>query len=128
MSDEKKKILALDDQQSMRNILSFALKKVFDIETVGTFDEAVQKGKSGAFEMVLLDIVLDNDKDDSIGVATEIQNSGANVPVAFLTSLAPDSLEPDQKERADKLNNVKFYQTKPINPPELIEKIKNVIG
>ena len=33
-------------------------------------------------------------------------------------------VEDEQKERAEALRNVKFYQTKPITPGELIEKIK----
>lgn len=127
MSD-KKKILALDDQQSMRNIISFALKKEFDITVAGTSDEAIGKAKEGGFDFVLLDIVLDDDSRDGIGVAQELQSLGINVPVAFLSSMNRDTLDPDMAERVATLNNIKFYQTKPIAPPALISKIKEVVG
>lgn len=125
---EKKKVLALDDQKSMQNILNFALKKDFDVTVVGTSNEAVEKSKADRFDFVLLDITLDNDSTDGIGVAQQIQNAGVNTPVAFLTSLTEEGLEEDQKKRAKVLRNVKFYQTKPIAPAELIGKIKSVIG
>ena len=127
MSD-KKKVLALDDQKSMQNILSFALKKDFDITVVGTSKEAVDKGRAEKFDFILLDIVLDNDSTDGIGVAQELQASGSTTPLAFLSSHAEDSLEEGQKQRSKTLRNVRFYQTKPIMPNELIAKIKGVTG
>jgi DNA-binding response OmpR family regulator len=125
---EKKKVLALDDQKSMQNILSFSLKKDFDVTTVGTSTEAIEQGKSGGFDFVLLDIVLDNDDTDGIGVAQVLQDAGVNVPVAFLSSLTEDSLGDDQKERIKTLNNIKFYQTKPIQPADLVAKINGAIS
>ena len=127
MSD-KKKVLALDDQKSMQNILNFALKKDFEVTVVGKAADAVESAKSGSFDFILLDIVLDNDTMDGISVATEIQQAGVNAPVAFLSSLTQDSLEDEQKERIGGLRNVKFYQTKPITPGELIEKIRGATG
>jgi len=125
---EKKKVLALDDQQSMRNIVSFALKKDFDVTVAATSDEAISKAKEGGFDFVLLDIVLDDDSRDGIGVAQELQSLGINIPVAFLSSMDKATLDPDMASRVETLNNIKFYQTKPISPPELIEKIKGVVG
>ena len=40
---EKKKVLALDDQKSMQNIMKFALKNDFDVTVVGTADNAVSQ-------------------------------------------------------------------------------------
>lgn len=127
MSD-KKKVLVLDDQKSMQNILSFALKKDFDVTVVGKSQEAVEKAKDGGFDFILLDITLDNDTTDGIGVARQIEDSGINVPMAFLSSMTEESLADDQKERVRALRNIRFYQTKPITPMELISKIKNVTG
>jgi len=42
---EKKKVLALDDQKSMQNIMKFALKSDFDVTVVGRADESVAKEK-----------------------------------------------------------------------------------
>lgn len=126
--EEKKKVLALDDQKSMQNILSFALKKDFDVAVVGTSNDAVEKAKANKFDFILLDITLDNDTTDGIGVAQQIQGAGVNTPVAFLTSMTEESLADEQKERVKTLRNIRFYQTKPIAPAELIGKIKNIIG
>ncbi len=126
--EQKKKVLALDDQKSMQNILNFALKKDFDVTVVGSSNEAVEKAKADRFDFILLDITLDNDPTDGIGVAQQIQNAGVNTPVAFLTSLTEEGLEEDQKKRAKVLRNVKFYQTKPIAPSDLIGKIKGFVG
>lgn len=125
---EKKKVLALDDQKSMQNILNFVLKKEFNVTVVGNSGDAVEKAKADRFDFILLDITLDNDSTDGIGVAQQIQDAGINTPVAFLTSLTEEGLEDDQKARVKALRNVKFYQTKPIAPPDLIGKIKGIIG
>ena len=79
-------------------------------------------------DFIMLDITLDEDRTDGIGVAQEIEAAGINTPVAFLSSMTRDSILDDQKQRADALKNVKFYQTKPIAPAELIAKIKDVTG
>lgn len=126
--EQKKKVLALDDQKSMQNILNFALKRDFDVTVVGSSKEAMEKVRSGNFDFILLDVTLENDSTDGIGVAQNIQAAGINTPVAFLTSLTHETLEEDQKERVKTLHNVKFYQTKPIAPADLIGKIMNVIG
>lgn len=126
--EEKKKVLALDDQKSMQNILNFALKRDFDVAVVGSSNEAVEKAKASKFDFILLDITLDNDVTDGIGVAQQIQGAGVNTPVAFLTSMTEESLTDEQKDRVKALRNIRFYQTKPIAPVELINKIKNIIG
>jgi CheY-like chemotaxis protein len=125
---EKKKVLALDDQKSMQNIMKFALKNDFDVTIVGTADEALAKAKEISFDFIMLDITLDDDRIDGIGVAQEIEAAGINAPLAFLSSMTKDSITDDQKQRADALKNVKFYQTKPIAPPELIAKINDVLA
>lgn len=123
-----KKVMALDDQKSMQNILSFALKKDFEVTTVGTAADAIETAKQGGFDFLLFDIVLDNDDTDGIGVAQKLQEIGVNTPFAFLSSMTEETLEPDMKERVKTLKNIKFYQTKPITPAGLVEKIKAVIG
>ncbi len=125
---EKKKVLALDDQKSMQNIMKFALKNEFDVTVVGKADEAVAKAKETSFDFIILDITLDDDRTDGIGVAQEIEAAGINTPIAFLSSMTKESITDDQRQRADALKNVKFYQTKPIAPPELTAKIKNAIA
>ena len=126
--DEKKRVMALDDQKSMQNILAFALKKDFDVTVVGKAHDAVEKARNGDFDFILLDITLDNDVSDGIGVAQQIQDVGINTPVAFLSSMTPETLADDQKERVKTLKNIRFYQTKPIAPLDLIKKIKDVTG
>ena len=122
---EKKKVLVLDDQRSMQSILKFALKSAFEVSVVGKADEAINAVKNEAFDFILLDITLDDDRTDGIGVAQELEQSGNNIPMAFLSSMTEETLADEQKERAQTLRNIRFYQTKPIAPPDLITKIKN---
>lgn len=124
---EKKKVLALDDQKSMQNILNFVLKKEFDVTVVGSSQDAIDRAKADRYDFILLDITLDNDSVDGIQVARQIQNAGINTPVAFLTSLSEEGLDDEQKTRIKALRNVKFYQTKPISPQDLIRKIKGIL-
>lgn len=123
-----KRVLILDDQRSMQNILKFALKNAFDVTVAGKADETIEMARNSSFDFILLDITLDNDRTDGIGVAQELEQSGHNIPMAFLSSMPESSLSDDQKQRAQNLKNIKFYQTKPIAPNELITKIRNFIG
>jgi len=90
--------------------------------------EAVEMVRRNAYDFILLDIMLDNDMTDGIGVSQQIQDAGINTPTAFLSSMTQETLADEQKERVKNLNNIKFYQTKPIAPLELIQKIKDVTG
>ncbi|HHD11155.1 MAG TPA: response regulator [Deltaproteobacteria bacterium] len=124
----KKRILTLDDQESMRNVFLFTLKKEFDVVVTSTAEETIEKAKTEPFDFILIDILLDTDRMDGIDVAMELERAGVNTPYGFLTSLSEESLEASQRERAKRLKNLKFYQTKPIPPAELINKIKSVTG
>ena len=90
---DKKKVLALDDQKSMRNMLGFVLKSDFDVTVVGHSSDAIREATGGDFDLVLLDITLDNDTMDGIAVAEELQGAGIDTPVAFLSSLNLESLD-----------------------------------
>ena len=94
---------------------------------VGKAQDAVDKARTESFDFILLDITLDGDRTDGIGVALELQDAGIATPVAFLTSLTPDTLSNDQKDRVAKLKNIKFYQSKPIAPLDLISKIRKAL-
>ncbi len=124
----KKRILTLDDQESMRNVFLFTLKKEFDVTVTSTAEETIRKAKTEHFDFILIDILLDTDNMDGIDVAMELERCGVNTPYGFLTSLAEENLEEDQRKRTGRLKNLKFYQTKPIAPAELTNKIKSVIG
>lgn len=124
----KKRILTLDDQESMRNVFLFTLKKEFDVTVASTAEETIEKAKTEPFDFILIDILLDSDRMDGIDVAMELERAGVNTPYGFLTSLSEESLEASQRERAKRLKNLKFYQTKPIAPAELINKIKSITG
>jgi len=124
----QKKVLALDDQRSMQNILRYALKKEFNVTVVGNADEAVRKAREGNFDFILIDINLDDDTTDGIDVAIRIEESGINAPIAFLSSMMEESLTDEQKEKVQRLHNLKFYQTKPISPLELSARIREVTG
>lgn len=126
--NEKKKVLALDDQKSMQNILNFALKKDFNISVVGKANDALNMAEKEEYDFILLDITLDDDLTDGIGVAQLIQDAGINVPTAFLSSMTRETLSIDQQDRVKTLRNIKFYQTKPISPQDLIKKIKDITG
>ncbi len=124
----KKKILTLDDQESMRNVFLFTLKKAFDVTVTSTAEETIEKARTEPFDFMLIDILLDTDRLDGIDVALELERAGINTPYGFLTSLVEENIEEGQRERIRMLKNLKFYQTKPIDPTELINKIKSITG
>lgn len=111
------KVLVVDDEQSIVDILDFNLKKE-GYETVCAFDgeEALSKWQSEKPDLILLDIMMP--KLDGIEVCKKIRQS-SNVPILMLTARA---------EEVDKVLGLELgaddYITKPFSVRELMARVK----
>ncbi len=58
MTEHKAKILIVDDEDGIRNLLSMALESEYVVCTAGTADEAISQARENRPQVVLLDIAL----------------------------------------------------------------------
>lgn len=113
----EKRILVVDDEQPIADILQFNLEKEgYGVVCAYDGDEALAKVEEQAFDIVLLDIMLPNR--DGMDVCREIRKN-YDMPVIMLT--AKDS-------EIDKVLGLELgaddYVTKPFSARELIARVK----
>lgn len=116
--EEKKKILAVDDESSILDLLKFNIEKEgFTFVSASDGEEGLQKVISETPDLVLLDVMLP--KIDGLTVCRKIRQEGINISVIMLSA---------RSEEIDKILGLEIgaddYITKPFSTRELIARIK----
>lgn len=112
------KILVVDDEKSIVDILSFNLKRE-GYDTVCAFDgkEGLEKARSESPDVILLDVMLPYM--DGFEVCSTLRKEGNNVPIIMITA---------REEETDKVfgleNGADDYITKPFSMRELMARVK----
>jgi two-component system chemotaxis response regulator CheY len=117
-----KTILTVDDSNSMRQAISFALRAAgFDVIEAGDGAEAVTK-LSGAIQMVITD--LNMPRMDGVELIKHIRTKSAqkHIPVMMLTTES----QPEKKEAA-KAAGATCWMVKPFKPDQLISVVNRVL-
>jgi len=112
-----KKILVVDDEKSIADIIKFNLEKEgFEVELSYDGEDAVRKIYSENPDLIILDIMLP--KKDGFQVLREIR-ANINTPVLMLTA---------KEEEVDKVLGLELgaddYITKPFSMRELVARVK----
>lgn len=117
MDDSKKKILVVEDEKSISDIIKYNLEKEgFTVLTAYDGEEAVNKQATSDPDLVLLDVMLP--KLDGFSVCKKIREK-STVPIIMLTA---------KEEEVDKVLGLELgaddYMTKPFGMRELLARIK----
>ncbi|WP_327085248.1 response regulator transcription factor [Nonomuraea sp. NBC_01738] len=120
MSGQEARLLVVDDEPNIRELLSASLRIAgFEVLVAADGREALQVAEASAPDLVVLDVMLPDL--DGLDVARRLRESGRNVPVLFAT--ARDAAE-------DKLAGLALgddYVTKPFSLEELLARIRAVL-
>lgn len=117
---EDKKILIVDDEPDILEILSYNLRKEgFQVETASNGEEGLQKAKLEVPHLVILDIMMP--QMDGVEVCRHLRNDRAfdNTMIAFLTAR-----DEDYSQIAALDVGGDDYITKPIKPRVLMSRVK----
>jgi len=119
----KAKILAVDDEKDILELLSYNLQKEgFDISTSTNGEDALKRIKTEAYDLLLLDLMLPGIQ--GLDLCKMLKSSGetASIPIIMLTA---------KSEELDKVVGLEMgaddYVTKPFSPRELIARVKAVL-
>ena len=117
MENQPKKILLVEDEKSISDILAFNLRKAgFAPDCAYDGEEGLRKALSATYDIVLLDIMLP--KLDGFKVLEGIRTR-SDVPVIMVTA------RDDEKDKIAGLENgADDYITKPFSVNELIARIR----
>ena len=86
-NEQRKRILVVDDEEDLREILRFNLEaEGFDVETAASAEEALSKFeiRNSKFEIILLDVMMD--RMSGFELAQRLRDAGDRTPIVFLTA------------------------------------------
>ncbi len=117
MNDTKKKILVVEDEKSISDIIKFNLEKEgFAVYTSYDGEDALVKQVTYDPDLILLDVMLP--KLDGFTVCKKVREK-SNIPIIMLTA---------KEEEVDKVLGLELgaddYMTKPFGMRELLARIK----
>ena len=115
-----KKILIIEDEQSILKLLSYNLEQEgYAVETATDGQVGLQMGLENKYDMILLDLMLPNM--DGMEICRELRQNRNEVPIIMLT--AKDS-------EIDKILGLEIgaddYITKPFSPREVLARMKAI--
>ena len=112
------RILIVEDEPSIALALDDDLRREgYETEVVADGATAVERGATGTFDLVLLDVMLP--KRDGFEVCRELRRLGVDTPIVLLTA---------RTQEAEKVLGLESgaddYVTKPYSPRELRARVK----
>ena len=119
-----KKILAVDDSGSLRQMVVFSLKAAgYQVVEAVDGQDGLDKAKAGAYDLILTDQNMP--RMDGLTLIRSLRSlpSYQSIPILMLTTEA--SAEMKAKGRAAGANG---WLVKPFDPQRLVEVVKKVIG
>lgn len=119
----KPKVLVIDDEQDIRDIISYNLtKENFEVEVAEDGEKGIEKTISFKPDIILLDVMMPNM--DGIEVCERIRNTPGleNTLICFLTARSED-----YSQIAGLEAGADDYITKPLKPKVLISRINAIL-
>lgn len=118
LDNNKKTILAVDDESSILDLLKFNLEKEgFNFISAEDGEEGINKVLNEKPDLLLLDVMIP--KMDGLSVCKKIRQENINIPIIMLSA---------RSEEIDKVLGLEIgaddYITKPFSPREVIARIK----
>jgi DNA-binding response OmpR family regulator len=123
MAGTKKRILVIEDDDSVRSLLYRALSVAYEVETIADGSDAVVRvQKNPVADLMICDIMLPGA--DGLTIARRAKASmWASVPIIFLTARTTprDVIQGIQA-------GARHYVTKPFKLKDLLDKVKKIVG
>src|SRR5687768_9549972 len=112
------RILIVEDDPDIALGLQHDLRlEGYDVEVAGDGQKAIDRGETGIFDLILLDVMLP--MKDGFEVCRELRRAGVRTPIILLTA---------KSHEAEKVLGLELgaddYVTKPFSPMELRARIK----
>ena len=120
---EKKKILVVDDEPDVTDLVAYHLKaKGFQVETVNDATASIAKARTYLPDLLILDIMMPHLSGIQICRILRADNKLAKVPIIFLTAKA------EPHDRIEGLESgADDYMGKPFSPKELVLRVESIL-
>ncbi|MDI3289351.1 response regulator [Polyangium sp. 15x6] len=119
----RKKILLIDDSEITLGVEEIILRRSYDIVMAKDGEEGVRKARAERPDLILCDVVMPSI--DGFETCRRLRADPLTeaVPIILVTSQCSEGMMVNGFE-----SGCSDYVTKPIQPVELLEKVKNCIG
>ena len=121
MANEPIKVLVVDDEPNIRDLLTTSLRfNGYSVYAVGNGNDAVLAAEKGKPDIILLDVMLPDQS--GFAVTKKLRSMGIDVPVLFLSA---------RDETEDKVTGLTVggddYMTKPFSLDEIMARISAIL-
>ena len=123
MSDIKKKIMVVDDEPSVRQLVRRILEKEYVVVEAQNGLEAVDIAKVEKPNLILMDMMMPGMDGLSACYALKQDQEMALVPVVMLTAITHEL----NKRLSETVMGAKGYITKPFAPKDLLKTINEIL-
>ncbi len=121
---DMKKILVADDSVTIQKVIALTFaEEAFEIQSVGTGSDALDKIREWQPDIVLADVIMPQMNGYELSKAIKEDQTTSNIPVLLLAG----TFEAFDEEEA-KAAGADDFITKPFESGELINKVKNLTG
>jgi len=118
-----KKILVIDDELEMLNLVKFTLERGgFEVSTCDNGRNAWDAITKVKPDLLILDVMLPGIDGYSLQLKISKDNSMKNMPIIVLTALEPS------KTLFQKFTQVVGFMTKPFKTEELLEAVQSAVS
>ncbi len=124
MADEKKKILVVDDDEGVRDLLAFVIKKEgHSVDTANDGEEAHRKILEAHPDIIVLDLMLP--RYGGFELLRQLQRGDLkDVPIIVITGRYTD---PSTADMIRQESNVVDLLEKPIKTPRFVEVMNKIL-
>lgn len=120
---DKKRILIVDDEDDLRNMLKFRLEAM-DYEVSEAIDgqEGLDKARSDRPDLIILDLMLPKIDGFKVCRMLKFDEKYKHIPIIMFTARAQEKDKQIGKEMG-----AEAYVTKPFDPDILLDKIRDLL-
>ena len=121
---EKKRILIVDDEDDLRNMLKFRLEATgYEVDEAADGQEGLDKARTAWPDLVILDLMLPKIDGFKVCRMLKFDDKHKHKPIIMFTARAQEKDKMIGKEMG-----ADAYITKPFEPDVLLAKIKELLG
>jgi DNA-binding response OmpR family regulator len=123
MTDGTKKVLVIDDEPEMLNLVKFTLERGgFAVSTCDNGRSAWDAITANKPDLLVLDVMLPGIDGYSLQIKISQDDLTKHIPIVIMTALEPS------RTLFKKFEQVKGFMTKPFKTDELLQKVEEIIG
>ena len=126
--EERKKVLVIDDEPDMVEMISMALDREFEVITAYNGKEGVQKAQKEKPDVIVLDIMMPEKDGFTACQELKADSRTASIPILILTGVGEYFGRSKYARRSGLEIEAEDFLAKPVDPQELLRRVQALIA